>query len=213
MPGADGADGAQGIQGVPGNDGATGATGPQGEQGNSHLDGELFVPAPGRIANTATPNYVSTRLYIEHGAAFEGVAIWATSPSSYSGLSVRSDAGDFFIANTGGAFATAYNVLSDEGEKSDISKIPNTGTLSKLARLNVYEYVLKKSKLQKIGVMAGDMGKIFPSTVSQPEKKSPEYVDYSQVVCILIGAINELSSRVEELEKGNNPPQTAKTIK
>ena len=101
------------------------------------------------------------------------------------------------------AFSTT---ISDERLKTDITKID--GAVDKVGQLNGYTFTYKADGKQSAGVIAQEVEKVLPSAVR--EKELPlkaddgvayKTVQYDQLVGLLIEAVNELTARVQELER------------
>lgn len=111
--------------------------------------------------------------------------------------------GDFHADGDVVAFSTT---ISDERLKTDITKID--GAVDKVGQLNGYTFTYKADGKQSAGVIAQEVEKVLPSAVR--EKELPlkaddgvayKTVQYDQLVGLLIEAVNELTARVQELER------------
>ena len=104
------------------------------------------------------------------------------------------------------ALANAWNTFSSQRYKEDIRPIERA--LEKVRRLRGVEFKWKGSGKDDLGVIAEEVGKIFPEIV-QYESNGQEArgLDYSKLIAPLIEAIKEqqaeiewLKMRIEELE-------------
>lgn len=88
--------------------------------------------------------------------------------------------------------------LSDETKKENISA--NKDVILKMKNLKSYTYTFKTdNKEKKIGLLAQEVNNQFPeSTVNVGETV---YVDYNSITSLLVDCVNELSKKVEKLEK------------
>ena len=76
---------------------------------------------------------------------------------------------------------------------------PLDGSLSKVIQLNPVEYDWKSNGKHDIGLVAEEVNKILPDLVSK-NGRWVQGISYSKLTAVLIGAIKELTARVEELE-------------
>ena len=88
---------------------------------------------------------------------------------------------------------TAY---SDVSLKEGITTISDA--LSKVTKLRGVSYVKKDTKQKGIGVIAQEIEKVLPEVVETTEYKS---VAYGNIVGVLIEAIKELKTEVDDLKE------------
>ena len=90
------------------------------------------------------------------------------------------------------------NVNSDARLKANIVSLGST--LSKLLQIDGKSYTMKKdeSEKQKIGLLAQDIEKVFPELVS--ESNGIKSVNYQGLVPVLINALKEQQSEIDELK-------------
>ena len=100
---------------------------------------------------------------------------------------------------TGITTSTDFNSTSDINLKKDIIKIENP--LETIEQLNGVRFTWKSSDKKSIGVIAQEVEKILPELVSQNETKS---VNYNGIIGVLIEAVKELSTQVQELKSELN---------
>jgi hypothetical protein len=86
------------------------------------------------------------------------------------------------------AYSHAFNVLSDIRHKIDINDIMEVN-IQKI-RPVTYKYKTDKSNRYHYGVIAQEIEEIYPQLVY--EKSNIKYVDYMQMIPLLIKKINEL---------------------
>jgi hypothetical protein len=93
--------------------------------------------------------------------------------------------------------------FSDRNLKKNITPIKDEDKI--LERLKAYKYEYDRSKSsalpegEKIGLMAQEVEKVLPQAVTQtPIGKA---VDYAQIIPVLVGALNELSAKIDRLQK------------
>ena len=130
-----------------------------------------------------------------------------------------------FVIGNGGWDATRENYLGTEESRSNALKVLVDGTttiagdlsinsdarlkanivslgatLSKLLQIDGKSYTMKKDKSekQKIGLLAQDIEKVFPELVS--ESNGIKSVNYQGLVPVLINALKEQQSEIDELK-------------
>ena len=112
-------------------------------------------------------------------------------------------------ASGNAVFGGNVTAFSDYRIKEDIKTIDNA--LDKVSKLRGVEYTRKETKEKEIGVIAQEVKEIVPELVSIENRKSdinPEGLEdlhamkYGNTVGLLIEAIKELKSEIEELKKG-----------
>ena len=82
-------------------------------------------------------------------------------------------------------------------------------SLKKISRLKPAEFSYKNNshgntKKLTMGVMAQDVDEIWPHekySITQKDQQGNYLIDYHQLIAPMIKAINELSNKVEKLEK------------
>ena len=89
-------------------------------------------------------------------------------------------------------------VSSDARLKANIISLGST--LSKLLLIDGKSYTMKKNGKQKIGVLAQDIQKVFPELVTTDEKDMLA-VNYQGLVPVLINALKEQQSEIDELKE------------
>ena len=103
-----------------------------------------------------------------------------------------------FEPNGDAIFNGDVKVTSDKRLKANIVSLG--ATLSKLLQIDGKSYIMKKdeSEKQKIGLLAQDIEKVFPELVS--ESNGIKSVNYQGLVPVLINALKEQQSEIEELK-------------
>ncbi|MEE3020271.1 MAG: tail fiber domain-containing protein, partial [Bacteroidota bacterium] len=86
-------------------------------------------------------------------------------------------------------------ISSDKRLKSNIISLG--GTLTKLLQIDGKSYTMKKdeNKIQKIGLLAQDIEKVFPELVS--ESHGVKSVNYQGLVPVLINALKEQDEKMK----------------
>ena len=103
-----------------------------------------------------------------------------------------------FEPNGDAIFNGDVKVTSDKRLKSNIISLGST--LTKLLQIDGKSYTMKKdeSEKQKIGLLAQDIEKVFPELVS--ESNGIKSVNYQGLVPVLINALKEQQSEIDELK-------------
>jgi hypothetical protein len=147
------------------------------------------------IATTASPN----------------IGIGTTNPTSK--LSVIGDvyvSGNIGVGTTnptyslhviGSASATSFTSLSDKNKKKNI--IPIENALSIIKQLQGVRYNWIENDIPSIGVIAQEIEKVLPEVVNT-SSDGTKSVSYGNIIGLLIEAIKEQQTRIEELEKKIN---------
>jgi hypothetical protein len=110
--------------------------------------------------------------------------------------------GDFHADGNIYAYSTT---TSDINLKKDISKVENA--LDKVCQLNGYEFTYLKDDKRAAGVMAQEVEKVLPQAVGEAQlmlikgdEENYKYVEYDQLVSLLIESIKELKSEIDVLK-------------
>ena len=108
--------------------------------------------------------------------------------------------------------ATAFNVSSSRRVKKNISALEyGLDDLLKIKPVK-YQYNFEKSGLYTIGFIAEEVSEIIPEVVSHQneehkvvsrEEGKPVSMDYSKMSAVLVNAVKEQHSKVEELKSNN----------
>ena len=95
--------------------------------------------------------------------------------------------------------ATAYNTSSDRRLKKEIEDLE--GALAAIGRLRPRSYLWKVDDSPGVSLIAQEAVKVVPQIVKRPDREADSWgIDNAQLVPWLVGAIQELTERVEELE-------------
>ena len=171
--------------------------GPMSASDKSKLDG-----IASGATNTSQPYYTSAISVGDGGLTqrnftttlknkLDGIATGATSYSSNQATNTTSNVTFGSVYSSGNV--TAY---SDVSLKENISTISDA--LSKVTKLRGVSYDRKDTKQKGIGVIAQEIEKVLPEVVETTEYKS---VAYGNIVGVLIEAIKELKTEVDDLKK------------
>ena len=92
-----------------------------------------------------------------------------------------------------------FNTSSDYRLKEDLKDFAGLDMVSKIP---VYDYKWKSSKHRSYGVMAHELQEVLPQAVTgEKDAEEMQGVDYSKIVPLLVKSIQELTAKVEMLEK------------
>ena len=121
----------------------------------------------------------------------------------YSGskVGINNEVADLtYSLEVSGSIRASAGLLSnsDKRLKENIYLIDNA--LSKINNIEGVYFNWLDQKETQVGVIAQQVKEVFPEVVSE-DKSSYLSVDYSKLVPLLIGAVNEQSSIIEGLEK------------
>ncbi|MDB4396402.1 tail fiber domain-containing protein [bacterium] len=94
-----------------------------------------------------------------------------------------------------------FNTTSDERAKEDIT--PITGALDKVQQLGGYSFTLKNTDEKSSGVIAQEVQKVMPELV-QEDAEGLLSVQYGNMVGLLIEAIKEQQTQIDELKEKLN---------
>ena len=229
-PSAKGAQGLQGIQGLQGQKGLKGAQGIQGIQG---LQGQKGQTGTGTKGAQGTQGIQGTTGATVSGTTNNGILTWDNSQSeidvesalryvvSGGGSSLQVDTqlivGTGITANiTAGSIRASNDIIayasSDKRLKENIRPIP--WALDKVKQINgVYfdwipltdeeRYNIHPHEGHDIGVIAQEIEEILPELVTTRDN-GYKAVKYEKIVALLIEAIKEQQSEIDQLKSKIN---------
>lgn len=96
---------------------------------------------------------------------------------------------------TGWMYAAGHKATSDARLKDEKKKVSYD-----ISSISAYHYRLKTDNEYHVGLLAQEVEKIIPEAVSE-NKDGYKSLDYNAVVAVLVGQVNALTKRIEELEK------------
>jgi hypothetical protein len=94
--------------------------------------------------------------------------------------------------------ASAWNTGSDIKLKKDIEPVPYG--LDAINLLQPKKYKLKQDDSENLGLIAQDVEGIIDEIVSSDDKTDTKFLNYTQLIPVLIKAVQELSAKVTALE-------------
>ena len=200
--GPQGAVGAQGIKGSDGTNGSNGSNGAQGTQGtvgSNGTNGDIGAPGAQGTAGTAGPSNSITVSATTDSTAFP-VLVGSSSAGTRTPL-----VGDQFTFNESNGNLTCSGTVtanSDVKLKKNITTIDNA--LDKVLNLRGVEFDYKKNDTHSIGVIAQEVEQVLPDLVQTDKKTNTKSVAYGNLTAVLIEAIKELTSEVDELKSELN---------
>lgn len=99
--------------------------------------------------------------------------------------------------------STIFNTLrwSDKRLKTNISKV--VGSLDKIRQVNIYDYTLKKDEYHtpRIGVLAQEFKKIFPTEVKIEPNSKKYAVGVDSLIYTMLDAMKDLDINIQNLQK------------
>jgi hypothetical protein len=94
--------------------------------------------------------------------------------------------------------ATAYNTTSDYRLKQDLKDFKG---LELISAIKTYDYEWKSNKTRMYGVLAHELSEVIDYAVTGvKDGKDMQQVDYSKIVPVLIKAIQEQQTQIEQLK-------------
>lgn len=197
--------------------------------GNGIVAGELSelpIAAPGYFSifnRRDTNSYLNHTLYIDSGQAPRGETVWVEHRSADDAAISIHPASDlhlkFYSSETSGFSAVGsiyraqlgnivYATTSDYRLKENIedARIQFTDKIKKV-QVREFNFRSVKSDLRTIGLVAHELKEVLPNLVKGEKDEVEEdgtpklqSIDYSGIIPYLIGSIQELSNKIEQLE-------------
>lgn len=127
--------------------------------------------------------------------------IWSTGPNTGGDYIVYSNSGGGIVGVYVGYGATSWTGASDIRLKNIIEPIDNA--VDKLLTLNpiVFSWKHDSENKENLGLIAQDIEKVFPQIVdTQNDEIKTKGVRYTELIPVLVKAIQELSAKVSLLE-------------
>jgi len=174
--------------------------------GTVHLDGVINFPSVTAGSWVGRNHAYDTMELMGYGAEFmigsqhSSIYInYRTCNSNISGMTPT-----LWLWNAGSSTswathkASAWNTGSDIKLKKDIEPIPYG--LDAINLLQPKKYKLKQDDSENLGLIAQDVEGIIDEIVSSDDKSDTKFLNYTQLIPVLIKAVQELSAKVEALE-------------
>jgi hypothetical protein len=166
--------------------------------------GTIQVISPMNLCNVSVTgtslSNVNSVLTMNATSDPSGIAVNIGTTSLPSAITV-SEVGNLNVTGSGTfggiCYATQFVTLSDMMAKTDMRKWRST-VLIDLHKIHPYIFSYKDSVSQDIGLMAQEVGAVWPQLVKEGVKGV--YVNYDGVVAMLLKAVQELGARVSTLE-------------
>ena len=97
-----------------------------------------------------------------------------------------------------GTSQVSFNISSDYRLKEDLQDFAGLDMVSKIP---VYDFKWKTDESRSYGVMAHELQEVLPdAVVGKKDAEEMQGVDYSKIVPLLVKSIQELETRIKELE-------------
>jgi hypothetical protein len=120
-------------------------------------------------------------------------------------LQIQHD-GDLVSKGNVTAFGTSFLTVSDEREKKDIYTISES--LDRIKELRPTKFTWKETNKQDVGFIAQEVEKVIPEVIetsrgfiNTDDSKERKTIAYPKLVPYLVDTIQQLTKRIEELEK------------
>lgn len=210
--GTSGTSGVSGTSGLTGTSGVNGTSGTSGSNGTSGTSGSSVGLGTSFVTDWVAVNYADgqsvQRSYLFNVAATSGnnhhVDLYNYDASAV--MMRMNGNGVFQAAND----IVAYYSFSDKRLKKEIEQLDPQALLDKALSLHPVSYKWKKGRQEKeIGLIAQEVEQILPEVVREQPRLGDEdnmykRVDYEKLVSVLIGAVQVLNKRIEDLENKTN---------
>jgi hypothetical protein len=164
---------------------------------NNNIQIQSDDSTPGRLdfyCESSNAHY--TRLQSQAHANYSGNVTVTLPKVTGTAIVGGSNSNDTNITTTGDVSATNFNSTSDVTLKQDVSVIDNA--LEMISQLEGVSWKWKESLKPSLGVTAQNVEEVAPELVSNGNHKS---VNYNGLIGILIEAVKELKSEVDELKR------------
>lgn len=149
-------------------------------------------------------------LTIQNGPSATWDYMTLEHPGPYARINLGNAENGFLIAHEGtttATFATNGN-LTITGALIETSSIKvkenietSEGNLEKVVNLRPVTYNKIGSQTKELGLIAEEVAEVYPEFVQYDENGEPIGVNYSRLTAALIGAVKQLTQRIETLEK------------
>jgi len=127
--------------------------------------------------------------------------VMQVATASTSNAMTLSEGGSLVVSGSGTfggiCYATQFVTLSDMIAKTGVREW-RSAVLPDLQKIRPYIFKYDGSSLDEIGLMAQEVGAIWPQLIKEGVKGS--YVNYDGMVAVLVKAVHELGARVSTLE-------------
>ncbi len=141
---------------------------------------------------------------VKAAAGAHGVSIGASTAASFSPLVFYNSSSSIIGSVDCTTSATAYTTSSDARLKTDIRPFERGRAI--LEQLAVKDFTWKQDGYADVGLIAQEVDAVFPNAVGKGSGHpgDPDFVpfrlDYSKLVPVLIGALQDAFRRIEALE-------------
>ncbi|MEC8332993.1 MAG: tail fiber domain-containing protein, partial [Verrucomicrobiota bacterium] len=173
-----------------------------GYRADFELAQEVRVPTPDQ------DNEATNKAYVDSAITAEAIARASAITTAVSGdinASSLTTSGAIITNNLnvgGSVTATEFITASDYRFKDNIKTI--TGAVDKVKQLRGVEYTLKSNGKDSVGVIAQEVEEVYPQLVSTSDElegiTDAKAVNYSSLIGVLIEAIKEQQTQIEDLK-------------
>jgi hypothetical protein len=141
--------------------------------------------------------------YVGDGSTLTGISSYTVANSANNRIltSVDADNGNAEANLTfdGSTLTVAGSINETSAARFKENIQPLNDSLSKVIQLNPVEYDWKRDGKHDLGLIAEEVYEIFPDLVSK-DGRWVQGISYSRLTAVLIGAVKELTARIEILE-------------
>jgi hypothetical protein len=174
------------------------------QDGHAHFDG--IVNATGTGSWIGRNHAYDTIELMGYGAEFmiggQNNALYINYRTCNNGASSNTPSLWYWNAGSSTSWVThkasAWNTGSDIKLKKDIESIPYG--LDTINLLQPKKYKLKQDDSENLGLIAQDVEGIIDEIVSSDDKTDTKFLNYIQLIPVLIKAVQELTTRLEAVE-------------
>jgi hypothetical protein len=151
---------------------------------------------PRWIDNATYLNYGSSGFYIRNNGS--NVTMFMTNSGN---VGIGTTFPNYPLDVNGAVNASSYNASSDYRIKDNVLQLDETFSVDNLKPVSYYNKNLKK---KDIGLIAHELQEVYPELVTgEKDGENMQSVNYTGLIPILIKEIQDLKTRVKELELKN----------
>jgi hypothetical protein len=160
-------------------------------------DERMRITSGGDVLIGITSKFGNEKMTIQSTSTNVVLSTYNFSATSVTHHEIRNQNGVVgSIVATGGS--TLYNVTSDYRLKQDFKKFNGLDLVSKI---KVYDYEWKSNQSRMNGVIAHELQEVVPYAVTgEKDGEQMQQVDYSKLVPILVQAIQDQQTQIDELK-------------
>ena len=170
---------------------------------NQLTNGAGYITSSGSISGNAATASTSQNVSVTNNTT-SGSVFYLLGATGTGGQTVYRDTDFYYVPSQNTLYANYLYVSNEITVASDLRLKKNItqleGSLAKLLNLRGVEYDRVDSNVHHYGVIAQEVEKVFPNLVRESDQEVKS-VDYIGLIPVLIEAIRELKSEIDELKK------------